>query len=77
MGTKNNPTLNDCYAKAEDDEPVFVLLARDPWAPGLARLWSELRGMVDASGDKSEEASRTADAMEHWASEHPDHGFKF
>lgn len=29
MGTKNNPGAFDCYANAEPDEPMFVLLARD------------------------------------------------
>lgn len=42
MGTKNNPGSFDCYEKAEPDEPMFVLLARDPRAANLARLWAAL-----------------------------------
>lgn len=43
MGTKNNPAPNDCYAKAEGDEPLFTLLARDPLAADLVRVWAKLR----------------------------------
>lgn len=43
MGTKNNPGQFDCHAKAEDEEPLFTLLARDPLAHGLVELWVHLR----------------------------------
>lgn len=43
MGTKNAPAPFDCYANALPDEPMFVLLARDPHAPALVRLWAALR----------------------------------
>ncbi len=52
MGTKNNPGDFDCCLNAEDDEPMFVLLARDASAPDLVREWLE--------------AMRCADAMEMW-----------
>lgn len=39
MGTKNNPSEFDCYANALPDEPMFHLLARDPAAPELIRIW--------------------------------------
>ena len=32
-----------CWARALDDEPVFVLLARDPEAPSLVRRWADRR----------------------------------
>lgn len=41
MGTKSNPSDFDCYANAEDDEPMFVLLARDKLAPGVVRRWAK------------------------------------
>lgn len=70
MGTKNDPGKFDCYAKAEDDEPMFVLLARDPAAPHAVRQWAY--GERDF-GDKSEdhvrkvrEAFECATAMELW-----------
>jgi len=43
MGTKNEPGVYDCYAKAEPDEPMYVLLARDPLAAHLIHLWVFLR----------------------------------
>lgn len=43
MGTKNNPDKFDCYAKAEPDEPMFTLLARDPHGANLVRIWLLLR----------------------------------
>lgn len=42
MGTKSNPGPYDCLAKAEDDEPIFVLLARDPIGAELVALWAML-----------------------------------
>lgn len=65
MGTKNNPGAYDCYDKAEPDEPMFILLGRDPLAPALVREWAqqraETRGRPDA---KIDEARACADAME-------------
>lgn len=66
MGTKNRPGSFDCYASAEGDEPVFVLLARDVHAPLLVRMWADIR---EASGEvpvKIEEARSCADAMARW-----------
>jgi hypothetical protein len=41
--TKNNPGEFDCYANAKDDEPMFVLLARDKAAPNTIRYWCHER----------------------------------
>jgi hypothetical protein len=43
MGTKEKPSAFDCHAKAEPDEPYFVLLARDVDGPLLVELWARLR----------------------------------
>lgn len=43
MGTKNNPGKFDCYENALSDEPMFILLARDPNAPRLVERWAALR----------------------------------
>ena len=43
MGTRNNPGRYDCYAKAEDDEPLFTLLGRDPQGGNLVDMWGLLR----------------------------------
>jgi hypothetical protein len=67
MGTKNNPGRYDCYHKAEPDEPMFVLLARDPVAATMVRIWIKLRRLVgEYEPDKIAEAKLCADAMEKW-----------
>lgn len=43
MGTKLKPGRFDCYAAAAEDEPLFVLLARDPDAPHNVRRWAKRR----------------------------------
>jgi len=40
MGTKENPGKFDCYANALPDEPMFVLLARDPDFRRLVEEWA-------------------------------------
>lgn len=42
-GTKLNPGEFDCYHAAAPNEPMFVLLARDPLAAALVQLWADLR----------------------------------
>lgn len=73
MGTKNKPLPNDCYSIALQDEPMFVLLARDPDAPSLVRRWADRRHDAISSGekpitdiDKVYEARLCASAMENW-----------
>lgn len=43
MGTKAQPGAFDCYAAAAEDEPMFVLLARDADAPHHVRRWAKRR----------------------------------
>jgi hypothetical protein len=73
MGTKNKPGEFDCYTAADPDEPMFVLLARDPSAHLLVGLWALIRDKLgeDTAG-KIEEARGCADAMQNWLSEHAD-----
>lgn len=77
MGTKNKPGEYDCYANAEPDEPMFVLLARDELAPLVVRQWASLyASRIDARDDpptdkqrrKHREALNLADQMERWMS---------
>ena len=81
MGTKNNPGEFDCYENADPDEPMFILLARDPDAAMLVRLWANIRERVTLSKPiltlererglaKVTEARACADAMEAWRKEH-------
>ena len=74
MGTKNSPGEFDCYANAEDDEPMFVLLARDNLAAATVRDWAEIYKLnkehkghfAERQRAKYDEALRCADAMEAW-----------
>lgn len=43
MATKKEPGKFDCYAKAKEDEPMFVLLGRDPDFSRLVNLWADRR----------------------------------
>jgi hypothetical protein len=64
MGTKNNPGAFDCYANAEPDEPMFVLLGRDKHAPTLVWLWAILRELDGEDVAKVQEARQcVADMM--------------
>lgn len=70
MGTKNNPGAFDCYAKAEADEPMFVLLARDKHAPALVWLWATLRALDGEDEAVLAEARSCVGAMVSWAEAH-------
>lgn len=71
MGTKNSPGEFDCYANADPDEPMFILLGRDNDAPNLVRAWACKRALAITGGHKPEsdwpmvfEAIQCARAME-------------
>lgn len=80
MGTKLEPGKFDCYENALADEPMFVLLARDPSAPALVQAWADRRQWVIGEGRRPEserpmvtEALDCAVAMEIWRREHDGH----
>lgn len=68
MGSKNKPGDFDCYANAHPDEPMFVLLGRDPCAPILVELWAKLRQKTGENIEKVAEAVSCALEMSVWAS---------
>ena len=72
MGTKLNPGKWDCHAAAAPDEPMFVLLARDPSAPLLVELWALIREKLGEDPEKIEEARGCAEAMASWLRQHAD-----
>lgn len=41
MGIKKQELIDGCFARAADDEPLFVLRAQDMTAPRLVRQWAE------------------------------------
>lgn len=55
MGSKNNPGKFDCYANALPDEPMFVLLARDPDFHRLVNEWADRRERDVTCGDRPKE----------------------
>lgn len=63
MGSKNDPGMFDCYANAEPNEPMFVLLGRDRHAPNLVMLWAEWREAQGEDSAKVEEARQCARNM--------------
>ena len=52
MGTKENPGQFDCYANALPDEPMFVLLARDPDFARLVNEWADKRSRDIGCGER-------------------------
>lgn len=73
MSTKAQELNGGCFNAALEDEPMFVLLARDPSAPDLVRDWARKReaniqvGMrSDSDTPKVIEARQLADSMERW-----------
>jgi hypothetical protein len=73
MGTKNNPGSFDCYANAEPNEPMFVLLGRDPTASLVVTFWRAIKlemvkqGTSQSSAAKLDEARECSLALEAWA----------
>lgn len=70
MGTKNKPGEFDCYANAEPDEPMFVLLGRDRHAPALVWLWAVLRELDGEKPEVVHEARECVAEMMAWAFDH-------
>jgi hypothetical protein len=82
MSTKQQPGNYDCYAKLADDEPYFVLRAKDLTAPAaveewIARrlfewfLWKGHAPMTPEYRAKLDEARACAVAMREWKDQHP------
>lgn len=63
MGTKQSPGKFNCYANAEPEEPMFVLLGRDVDAPDLVEAWADIRERRGESMEKVAEARQCAADM--------------
>lgn len=66
MATKAQEKIAGCFAKAAEDEPLFVLRAQDKLAPIVVKLWAELAAHHGAGLEKVHEAKRLAFEMEQW-----------
>ena len=64
MGTKSNPGNFDCYANAEADEPLFVLLGRDPSAAFAVRQWIKHRIAIGKSHANSPEIAEARSCVQ-------------
>jgi hypothetical protein len=77
MGTRMTELRDGCFARAMDDEPMFVLLARDTRASQHVRDWATQRKADISMGKKPasdmvqvDDAFATADKMDAWRTEH-------
>ena len=74
MAIKKQELIDGCFAKAGDDEPLFVLRATDKLAPALVREWARQFATHCQVGFRLKEewhskykaALDVADAMEAW-----------
>jgi hypothetical protein len=57
---------NSCLNKAADDEPIFVLRAKDLIAPAVVGYWQTLAGQIGSPFDKLIGAGNTASDMLAW-----------
>lgn len=64
MGTKINPGVYDCYSNALPDEPMFILLARDPMAPEIVQMWASTRRAAIVNGNRPQSDSAMVDEAE-------------
>jgi hypothetical protein len=56
-----------CLGKAADDEPLFILRAKDPAAAFIVRVWCQLAWQAELHEPrKIEEANGLANRMEAW-----------
>jgi hypothetical protein len=54
-----------------DDEPLFLLRARDPIAEEIVREWARrAKKMLEVNKPKREEAKHCADLMAEWGETH-------
>jgi hypothetical protein len=60
-----------CIGKSADDEPIFVICARDPLGALIVRAWATGAIAHRVNPDKIAGALRIAEAMDAWQIAHP------
>lgn len=59
-----------CLNRAEDDEPLFVIRAKDKVSASVVRSWAEWASLSGAhEPEKIQEARAIAEDMENWRRE--------
>lgn len=62
---------DSCLNRAGDDEPLFVIRAKDELSSTMVRQWAESAAMTNAhEPEKIQEARMLAESMENWRKEH-------
>jgi hypothetical protein len=64
----SNP--GSCFSHSQDDEPLFVLCARDQIASAIVRDWAERAAYRGVNAAKINEALQLAEAMDVWRKAH-------
>jgi hypothetical protein len=77
MANKNHPGKFRCYEAAMPDEPMFVILGRDPAGPATLAFWARQREIMgkDQEGDDLERivaARSESEDMFHWRAHNVD-----
>jgi hypothetical protein len=58
------------WNRTAEDEPVFVLVARDVLAPGLVAEWCRVAELAEVAPEKIADARRVEAAMRAWQDVH-------
>lgn len=61
-------SVHSCISRAEPEEPIFVLRAKDPVAAQAVRLWANMAVGIHEP-EKAQEAYALADSMDRWREE--------
>lgn len=70
MALKAEELKSGCFANAAEDEPVFVLRAKDKFAPAVIEFWADLvaeavAGTASSEADWSRRKVKGARALAH------------
>lgn len=65
---RDNP--GSCFNRSGEDEPIFVLRARDPIAAATVNAWVKLAKEREIHKDRIEEALSHAQRMQDWRATH-------
>lgn len=67
--TKLEELTKGTLSRATDDEPIFVLRAKDKLAARTILFWTDIATLAGVSSEKVNEARDSMRVMEKWAEE--------